>query len=277
MFFSATIDHLRNLNRNRVYNRLLRRPCVNHPNGFLYSGRGAALKEGSHEPYQTDLVSKILTEVDLFINIGANHGFYPCLALSQNLPTIAFEPHPINCAMIKKHVAINGYSTSFELHEVAVGSSAGELTLYGGGQGGSLLKGSSNAPKSQRQNVPVKMLNETVNLGGSKTLCLMDIEGYELEALRGATKLLSNPVKPYWIIEVWSKNSKGEPNPQFSQLFSFMQSFGYESWSISEHKKRAVKLPMELAVLVEKGHSKMESDNFLFVPTGDDLVRRLDI
>ncbi len=277
MFFLATIDHIRNINRNRVYNRLLRSPCVNHPNGFIYSGRGAALKEGSHEPYQTSLVSKIFYEVDLFINIGANHGFYPCLALRQNIPTIAFEPHPINCAMIKKHVAINGFLTSFELHEVAVGPSAGELTLYGGGQGGSLFRENSNAPKSQQQNVLVKSLNETINLGSSKALCLMDIEGYEFEALKGATKLLGNPIKPYWIIEVWSKDRKGEPNPQFSKLFSFMHSFGYESWSLSEHKKSVVKFPIELAGLVQKGHVMIESDNFLFVPTGEDLVRRLDI
>ena len=275
---SEILDNFRAFNRRRVYQRLLQKPCVSHPDGFLFSGRGRALQQGAHEAFEAALVKTLLNEVNLFVNIGAHHGFYTCLALSKNINTIAYEPEPLNIKMIEKHTKSNNFSTPFTLHPSAVGLEFGELTLFGGGSGGSLLKlDHSNAPLAQQQTVQVVTLDDTLDLKDSKALCLMDIEGFEYQALKGAIKILGGTSKPYWIIEVWQEHGEGKSNPSFSEVFSLMSSFGYTAWGINEHEKRIEPFSTELVKSIEAGRVTTKCGNFLFVHSDDDLVSRLDL
>ena len=272
------LDNFRLFNRRRVYQRLLEKPCIEHPDGFLFSGRGIALKKGTNEPFEAALIKTLLNEVDLFVNVGAHHGIYTCLALNENIKTIAYEPEPFNIKMIEKHIKANNCPTQFTLHPSAVGLEFGELTLFGGGSGGSLLKfDHSNAPLAQQQTVQVVTLDDTLDLKDSKALCLMDIEGFEYQALKGAIKILGGTSKPYWIIEVWQEHGEGKSNPSFSEVFSLMSSFGYTAWGINEHEKRIEPFSMELVKSIEAGRVTTKCGNFLFVHSDDDLVSRLDL
>ena len=279
MFLPKLIEYLRLLNRYRVYQRLLKKPCTKHPDGFFYSGRGTTMNSGAREAFETEIFKKILNEIKIFVNIGAHHGYYSCLALSKNIETIAYEPEATNIEMIKKHIAANNFLPAFELHAAAVGSMHGELTLFGGNSGGSLLQsnGHNRAPKAQQQKVKVVTLNKTLDLKNLKSLCLMDIEGFEYEALKGATEILSAENKPYWIVEVWPKDENGAVNPNFAKVFSLMETFGYQAWGIDEHTKRLMDLPLKLAKLVEKGEVEIDFINFLFIQKGDSLLMRLDL
>lgn len=271
-------DWLRTRNRLRVYKRLLKKACSEHPDGFLFSGRGQMMAKGGFEPFEVVLVKKLLREVELFVNIGAHHGFYSCLALSRNISTVAYEPEATNIEMIRKHVEANSFTTSFKLHPCAVGSSSGELTLYGGGSGGSLLEDNLNgAPKGQQQKVAIVTLDDTLELKGKKALCLMDVEGFEHEALKGCKTILSSDDKPYWIIEVWTKNSSDEPNHTFSEVFSLMESHGYRYWGIDEGATTLAPLTADMVRGIEQGKVKITYSNFLFIPDDDDLAFRLHL
>lgn len=105
----------------------------------------------------------------------------------------------------------------------------------------------------------------------------MDIEGFEYEALKGATEILSAENKPYWIVEVWPKDENGAVNPNFAKVFSLMETFGYQAWGIDERAKRLMDLPLKLAKLVEKGEVEIDFINFLFIQKGDSLLMRLDL
>ena len=269
-------DWFRTRNRQRVYNRLLNKPCSTHPNGFLFSGRNQMMEKGGYEPFEVDLVRKILGEVQLFANIGANHGFYSCLALSTKTETVAYEPEATNIKMIRKHIKANCFANSFTLHPCAVGSLASEMVLHGGGSGGSLLSDNlSNAPKGEQQTVQVVTLDDTLSLGGKKALFLMDVEGFEYEALKGSKTILSSETKPYWIIEVWPQNGSGQPNNAFSNTFSFMESHGYTYWGIDEGAKNLTPLTHSVVHKIEKGEAKVSFSNFLFIPEKDSLALRL--
>lgn len=269
-------DWLRTRNRKRVYGRRLKKPCSAHPDGFLFSGRHQVMVKGAYEPFEADLVKKILNEVQLFVNIGANYGYYSCLALSLQTDTIAFEPEATNIKMIRKHIAANNFKNNFTLHPCAVGSRSDELTLHGGGSGGSLLKDNLNgAPKGEKQKVSVVTLDDTLVLSSNKTLCLMDIEGFEYDALMGCKTILSCANQPYWIIEVWPRNNKNEPNPNFSQVFSLMSLHGYAYWGIDEHNKILTALNADMVKCIQLGEAQVEYSNFLFIPNHDDLFLRM--
>jgi len=268
-------DKLRSFNRQRVYRRGLNKPCVSHPDGFMFSGRNPIMAKGGREPFEAELVRKILQDVQVFVNIGAHHGYYSCLALSSNTDTIAYEPEATNIMMIEKHLKANDFRTRFTLYPCAVGSQSGELILYGGGSGGSLLPNINLAPKSQQQTVKVVTLDDTLAFSGQKALFLMDIEGFEYEALKGANKTLSNKVKPYWIMEVLPFSPRGEVNTEFANVFKLMQSHGYAVWGIDEGTKRLVPFTADIAIKIAVGEVKTELSNFLFTERNDDLVTKL--
>ena len=271
-----TKDWLRTRNRQRVYTRLLRKQCSEHPDGFMFSGRNQIMEKGGHEPFEVDLVKTLLGEVQLFVNVGAHHGFYSCLALSLGTETVAYEPEATNIKMIRKHIGANSFITPFTLHPCAVGSLSGELTLHGGGSGGALLEDNpSNAPKGQQQTVSVVTLDDTLTLTGKKSLCLMDVEGFEYEALLGCKSILSSEHQPYWIIEVWSKDKLNAPNPMFSKVFSVMGAHGYKYWGIDEGTKALTPLTADVVSNIQKGIAKVAYSNFLFIPEDDELVNRL--
>jgi len=275
MFGLNLKDRLRTFNRQRIYKRGLNKPCVNHPDGFMFSGRNQIMAKGGHEPFEAGLVRKILQDVQVFVNIGAHHGYYSCLALSSNTDTIAYEPEASNILMLEKHIKANDFRNQFTLHPCAVGSQSGELVLYGGGSGGSLLPKSNLAPLSEQQTVSVVTLDDTLSLNNKKALCLMDVEGFEHEALKGARKILSSKIKPYWIIEVLPYSPQGDVNHKFERVFELMQSHGYTAWGIDEGANQLVPFTSEKAFKVKEGKLKTNVSNFLFTECDDDLAQRL--
>jgi len=275
MFGLNLKDRLRTFNRQRIYKRGLNKPCVNHPDGFMFSGRNQIMAKGGHEPFEAGLVRKILQDVQVFVNIGAHHGYYSCLALSSNTDTIAYEPEASNILMLEKHIKANDFRNQFTLHPCAVGSQSSKLILYGGGSGGSLLPNSNLAPKGEQQTVSVVTLDDTLSLSNRKALCLMDVEGFEYEALKGASKILSNKIKPYWIIEVWSCGPRGDFNHEFENVFNLMQSHGYNAWGIDEGANQLVPFHSDEELKVKDGELKTNISNFLFTEHDDDFAQRL--
>ena len=60
-------------------------------NSFKYIGN-SNIKDDKYEVEVKELFLKLIQKTDNFINVGANYGFYCCLALSKDIKTSAFEP-----------------------------------------------------------------------------------------------------------------------------------------------------------------------------------------
>ena len=68
------------------------------------------LKSKSYEPHVTSVVMKLLKEGDVFLDIGANVGYFTMLASSlvkSNGKVIAFEPNPQNLQLIYSSIVEN--------------------------------------------------------------------------------------------------------------------------------------------------------------------------
>ncbi|MDC1446069.1 FkbM family methyltransferase [Amylibacter sp.] len=263
-------DQIRTINNRRRELRLLRKPCKMLPNGFLFSGRSQYFATRGYEPYQTYLISKILSNVEVFVNIGAHHGYYCCLALNKGIKTIAFEPNPMNIAMLTKHVGVNKFSKNFTLINSAVGSSKGTHEFYGGGFTGSLLKSHNHAPLQERQLVSVVTLDETIKTKRLELLILVDVEGFELEVLKGANKTLEK--KPCWIIEVLPNH---ENKTKFVEVFKYMEAHHYDAWLIDEKNKKIKKFFVNTAKSILDGKYECDGTNFLFVPSGKKNIEKI--
>ena len=110
-----------------------RHPPRKTPWGFTFAGHDA-MAAGDFEPEETKVVRKLMADVDILVNIGANVGYYCCHALSMGKPVIAVEPNTRNMHYLLKNIQRNGWSKQAEVFPVAMGASADILQMWGGGR-----------------------------------------------------------------------------------------------------------------------------------------------
>lgn len=243
--------------------KLLSGQIVKTPFGFSMLGP-ATMQQGDYEKEETKRFLQLIRNYDVFVNVGANLGYYVGLARAQGVKVIAAEPEERNLKILIKNCEINQW-TDIELYPVAVGSAIGLASLWGGGTAASLLKGWAGA-KNISQLIPVHTLDSLFSqrLVGQKALILMDIEGFELHALKGAKHLLEMSPSPTWAVEVCinEHQPKGRKlNSDLQNTFHLFKKNGYKSELFTEPNK---KFSMSDVARWARGQSLPNSRTFLF-------------
>lgn len=141
-------------------------------------------------------------EVDGILDVGANRGQFTlaCRIAKPGVPVVAFEPIPAEAATFRQ---VHGHIPWVTLLESALGHTKGTATLH-------LSKcadSSSLLPIGKLQtelfgdtveigtiNVPVNRLDDLGHLWAFRTrqLLKLDVQGFELNVLRGAIKTLES-------------------------------------------------------------------------------------
>jgi FkbM family methyltransferase len=133
----------------------------------------------------------------LCLDVGANVGVYVLQFARWSGPTgrvYAFEPNPCAQTVLRKHVRMNNLEGQVEIVPAAVGAFNGEAILYAAEADGMSRLGAPNkeiANRTSQINVPVVTLDDYCASENLKPDWLfVDIEGFEIAALSGATKLI---------------------------------------------------------------------------------------
>lgn len=178
---------------------------------------------GLHEFVDMAFVLHCLGPNDLFVDIGSNRGSYTVLASGVNrCKSVAIEPIPETFRKLLLNVRINDLENLAECHNLGLAESSGTLRF-------STSKDSMNHVASASEvgevvEVPVSTLDELLD-GRSPLIMKIDVEGYELPVLRGASKTLSNHQLLAIIIEINdSSNRYGFGNDQVAEL---LKSYGF--------------------------------------------------
>ena len=242
-----------------------RYPPRKTPWGFTFVGDDA-MAVGSFEPEETKVVRRLMDDVDVLVNIGANVGYYCCHALSMGKPVIAVEPNTRNLHYLLKNIQNNGWSSRAEVFPVALGAGADILQMWGGGTGASLVKGWAAIPESYVTQVPILSLDRVLGdtLRGKKVLILVDIEGAEFMMLQGANQALINEPRPIWLMEIASTEHQPAGvamNPHFVKTFELFFAQGYRSFTADA---AAIKITPEIVQRVAAGKQSLGTHNFVF-------------
>ena len=234
------------------------------PWGFKLAGN-RLMSGGFFEPSETKLVRKLLKDVDILVNVGANIGYYCCHALSMGKQAIAFEPMQRNLRYLYQNIKINNWS-GVEIYPIALSNSIGVLEIYGQDTGASIIKGWAGIPESYVTLVSASTMDVVLGrrLNGKKVLFVVDVEGAEKLVLEGAENILSNDPKPIWIVEITAEEHQPQAiliNPNLKHTFQLFFKNGYQAFNIDEGMLPVTTDDVDLA---SRGDLKFFTHSFLF-------------
>lgn len=206
------------------------------PYGFSLVGSTSvhhrAMQLGTFEPEETAVFSALCPDIDTFVDVGANVGFYACLAKSMRLQVVAVEPMAKNLSHLYRNLRANGWE-DVEVFPVGLGERPGIATLFGASStGASLISDWAGSSPAFHRTIALSTLD--ILLGDrfqGKRLCIkIDVEGAEYPALRGAAKVMAMDPKPVWLIEIClSEYHPQGLNPWFQATFELFWALGYEA------------------------------------------------
>jgi FkbM family methyltransferase len=221
--------------------------------------------QGVPESNEVVSISRSITEATPcnFIDVGANVGFFSCLAASLGAGVIAVEPHPLNLRTLYKNLLINDFN-EVEVYPIALSDTCGVSSLFGGGQGASLLSGWGQIRSNYITPIALNTLDNILigRFEGERLVIKIDTEGNEFRVLRGAQNTLVRRPSPVWFVEIGLCENFGDSiNPNFAAIFDLFWSNGYEASSVEAD--RAV-LPADVSRWISNRRRDFGYINFLF-------------
>ena len=137
------------------------------------------------------------------IDLGANLGYYPLIEyqiLSGSGKIFAFEPSPINIELLKMNIELNKAGNIIDIYPYAGGEKNGKEKFYLSTHSNvnTMLPTEFTTGKPSRGvsdnfiDVRVIELSSFIKENGNVDLIRMDIEGYEVEVLKGLTKAIED-------------------------------------------------------------------------------------
>lgn len=156
------------------------------------------LRDGIREPFLTESIQEEIREGDVIVDIGANIGYYAlqeARLVGDNGKVYAIEPVPENVELLKKNIELNNYS-NIEVFQLAVGgvNKTDYVYISNCRNTASMIKTRASIDK-----VPIEVttLDKFLKNKPQPNLIRMDVEGYEVEIVKGMRRLLesNNPLK----------------------------------------------------------------------------------
>src|SRR6266704_3359372 len=230
--------------------------------GFKLAG-DRRMASSDFEPDEVKTFLELLESHDTVLDIGANIGFYSCLAASRGKHVVSFEPSPRNLNFLYRNLWENRLSGG-EVFPVGLGGRCGLSRIYGFGGISSFVRGWAQAEPSKYSLVPVTTLDAVAakRFQGKKLLIKMDVEGFELDVLAGATETLSLEPRPVWMVEILLRDGviPGGTNTRFLETFEMFWAFGYQCRKLDQARAEVQQADVERWVSLGSADCK----NFLF-------------
>ena len=196
------------------------------------------------------MVKELIQDGDVVIDIGANLGYFSKTfsRLSPNGKVICIEPLPQYYSILKHFLSSR---KNIEIHNVALGKDAGEVTMILPKSNGMIRTGlpyiSKSDEKSEHPTQQVQIVNPNSLLKNLSKIDYIkcDIEGFEWIVFQELKELLEQ-YQPIVQIEI-SKENRREMIPFFTDL-------GYVQYGINNFK------------FVKEDGKQIEPGDYLFVP-----------
>jgi FkbM family methyltransferase len=98
-----------------------------------FTTHGLYFTNARYEPATTDFLINTLKPGGVFVDVGANHGYFTLIAASRvgaSGRVYAFEPNPPVFDQLATHIRLNGFDDRVQASAVALSDADGEATFY---------------------------------------------------------------------------------------------------------------------------------------------------
>jgi FkbM family methyltransferase len=192
---------------------------------------------GLQEYHEMGFLLHYLDERDIFFDVGANSGSYSVLASKvKGCKVHAFEPNRSAFKRLQKNVAINDIDHLVTAENVALGSEAKNVLFTT--HLDTVNHVTINANCDQVTSVNQVCLDSFAELFPS--VIKIDVEGYELSVLEGATALLNSDVLQCVILEI---NGSGlRYNVDDAAVFNFLSCRGFSAFRYEPSERSLVRI-----------------------------------
>lgn len=158
---------------------------------------------GSYEDREAAVLCRYIKPGTWVLDVGANIGLTSLEFARRADKVLAFEPNPPTAERLAHNLAANGLANA-AISRFAVGAEAGTVTFHESAQA-TLSSATVVPPELVRSfEVPVTTLDAEWIAAGRPLVSVLkiDVEGGELDALRGASELLASE-HPAILLEAW--------------------------------------------------------------------------
>ena len=195
------------------------------------------ITDGLIEPDVTRLLPKIVKPGGVFLDVGANFGYYTLYAAMLGGPkgrVFSFEANPHLTPLIERSVYINGFPPRVKLFQNAVSDKSGKaqfgFDIHAPG-GGGLASGGSTSPSIQKVEVDCARIDDLLDPSVIADCIKIDVEGHELEALRGMEGLLRRSPDVNLILEYFPDMHGG--GGEAVGMIDYLASLGFSVWRVN--------------------------------------------
>ncbi|WP_163381588.1 FkbM family methyltransferase [Cyclobacterium sp. SYSU L10401] len=217
---------------------------------------------GVYEKGLLRVLDNILSPGDVMVDAGANIGLisiFSAFKVGDEGLVVAFEPHPETFSILQKNILINGL-TKILLFNKALGSASGIAKIYSNLQinrgAASLVLFEKNSPSFDVDVVTLDSILTERNIH-KVNLLKIDVEGFEMEVLKGSHSILSKSNGPILVVEC--STTRSNFNYSMDDLFDFLtHQYSYHVFKFSISKEKTSKL-----IPVERVKDLPEHDNIL--------------
>lgn len=216
------------------------------------------------EAFETRVMINNLKADDVFVDVGANIGYYSLIAsklVGTQGAVLSFEPETLNFKLLEKNIAVNAL-TNVKLFHAGLGSQNGSIDFYISPDN----RGDHRAFNSDnnRTKTSVNMLVGDEILENKKVdFIKIDTQGYELDILKGLRKTITNNQQHLkMIIEFWPFALK-ENGHSAHALLEEIASYDFNIYMIDHIKHQLVKTDIEQLKTFAESSLTVESEGFV--------------
>ncbi|MDZ7740891.1 MAG: FkbM family methyltransferase [Bacteroidota bacterium] len=171
-------------------------------------------------------VLKHYRDYNVFFDIGANIGTYSIMLANKGLKCYAFEPSMSNFNIMQKNISLNGLENRIHALNIGLGEHEhmGEFLFNPVNTGASHFKKEGLNDTGIKEKLRIRPLDdifeEFMLNSADRVFMKIDVEGMEVEVIKGARKFLSNFNNLLIVME--SKHSESlEIRKELDKLSSF--------------------------------------------------------
>lgn len=162
------------------------------------------------------------------LNLGASYGVVAMMLgdiVGPGGKVIALEAHPADAATLARNRELNGMTQLEGLH-AAVARETGTIAF---GAHGSVDDGTH---RWGQMAVPAYSIDTLAERYGTPDVVFIDVEGYELQALRGAPATLA--AGPEWFVEIHAPAQLAAYGGTVRNVLDLLTGAGYDVWTMPD-------------------------------------------